>query len=214
MSYRMSRSRVFGALGAAGLLALPACSSGTHPPAAVTTSAPAASAGTTSPAAPVTSVRIGRFTQEFATPLPADQAQAKIIEGWREAQILWSKSLIAWRLVPGVTGYVTGVARNHLLGAISYGKQNDAVPAGADRMFMTSVTSVEPTAATITTCDDGSRFAEVNPKTGAVNQAFATPADHQYLYETWHMVPVGGHWAIGSFTLATLPAAAARHCQP
>ena len=47
----------------------------------------------TSPARVTTNtVRIGRFTQIFDTPLPADPAQASVVEGFRTAMILWDKS--------------------------------------------------------------------------------------------------------------------------
>jgi hypothetical protein len=47
----------------------------------------------TSPA-PVTTktVRVGRYTQIFDTSLPADPAQASVVEGFRTGMILWDKS--------------------------------------------------------------------------------------------------------------------------
>src|SRR5690348_12082737 len=86
-----------------GLL-VPACTS--QGPAARDTSssqspaAPGASSSQ-SPAAPkepgparvtTQTVRIGRFTQVFDAPLPADPAQASVVEGFRTAMNLWVKS--------------------------------------------------------------------------------------------------------------------------
>lgn len=46
-------------------------------------------------------VHIGRFTQLFASPLPADQARAAVVEGFREAWVLWDRSENARRLPAG-----------------------------------------------------------------------------------------------------------------
>jgi hypothetical protein len=81
------------ALCLSGLLAVSACGSGKTPDASAAATSRAPS--TTAPAAPSGSaqaVRIGPYTQVFATPLPANPAQAKVIAGFREAQTLWDKS--------------------------------------------------------------------------------------------------------------------------
>jgi hypothetical protein len=160
------------------------------------------------------SVRIGPYTEVFATPLPANPAQAKVMKGFRQAQVLWNQSVSAWRLVAPVTDYVTGDALTHLIAAVTAGKQQDLVPAGTDRLFMTRVTGLTGRSATVTTCDDGSKFEEENPRTGAVDAAYAPQPDQAYLFETWHMVQLSGHWAITAFSLANLPNPSAAPCQP
>jgi hypothetical protein len=150
----------------------------------------------------------------FATPLPADPAQASVIEGFRKAQILWNKSENAWHLVPPVTEYVTGRALFHLLAAITASKARHLVPAGTDRLFSTRVTGITGRKATVATCDDGSKHKEENARTGRVDTAFAPQANQEYIFETWHMIMLSGHWAITDFTLAILPNPRAEPCQP
>jgi hypothetical protein len=178
-------------------------------PAARTTSSPAPEAG-----ASAESVRIGLYTEVFATPLPTNPAQATVMQGFRDAQVLWDKSVRAWRLVAPVRNYVTGDALPHLVAAVTAAKQQDLVPAGTDRLFMTRVTGLTARHATVTTCDDGSKFEEENARTGAVDEAYAPQADQAYLLETWQMVQLSGHWGITSFTVATLPNPSAAPCQP
>jgi hypothetical protein len=205
------------ALCIAALLMLSACGAGgpavlaggATTPAASTTSGPAPEASVAAE-----SVRIGPFTQVFATPLPASPAQAKVIAGFRNAQVLWDRSDRAWRLVAPVTDYVTGDALAHLLVGVAAGKQQDIVPAGTDRLFLTRVTRLTGQSATITTCDDAGKAGSANPRTGAVNTADFPPPDQAYLFETWHMVRLSGHWAIKSFSVAILPNPRARQCQP
>jgi len=160
------------------------------------------------------SVRIGPFTQVFATSLPADPAQAKIITDFREAQVLWVKSNSAWHLVAPIAAYVTGDALSHLDAATAHDKSADVVPAGTDRLFLTRVTAIAGSTATVTTCDDSSKYEFENPSTRQVNPAFTPPRDQAYLFETWHMVQLSAHWAISSFSVATLPDRAAQPCQP
>jgi len=198
----MNRSGM-AALLLAGLAVLPACGSG-HP---ASTARPAASQGPES-------VRIGPFTQVFATALPAGTAQAGVIESFREAQILWTRSDRAWRLVAPVIAYVTGPARVNLSRSVANDKAAGLVPAGTDRMFMTRVTAVNGGTATVTTCDNDSKFREVNPRTGKPDPAMTVPPDQSYLFETWHMARVSGHWAITSFSVAQLPDPRADPCQP
>jgi hypothetical protein len=68
--------------------------------------------------------------------------------------------------------------------------------------------------ATITTCDDGSKFEEVNPGTGVPDPAYNATADQEYLSETWQMVRLGSHWAVSALSLAALPDSRAKPCQP
>src|SRR5260370_31962487 len=119
----MSRQGGIAALVPPGWFVLSACSSGEP-------------AGHT--AARVASVvHVGPYTQVFASPLPASPAQAAVVEGFREAQVLWEKSENAQHLLPPVRDYVTGQALTHLAAAVKAGKARDLVPAGADRFFMT-----------------------------------------------------------------------------
>jgi len=198
-----------------GLLILTACSLERS----VTPGGNVTRSGTSASPVPVAnssteSVRLGPFTQVFSTPLPASPAQAKVVAGFRVAQILWEKSNIAGHLVKPVKAYVIGEALYHLVTAMTVNKSHDLVPAGTDRMFKTRVTSLTGNTATVTTCDDGSKYREQNPRTGKVNAAY-TPSLHQaYLFETWYMVYISGNWAISSFSVATYPDPSAQHCQP
>ncbi len=214
----MNRSRISASLVVSGVLVLSACGASKSSQAtAPSSTSPAASPTAASPtvgSSPPASARVGPYTQIFATPLPANPAQVKVIQGFETAEILWAKSDYAWRPVPPVTEYVTGQALKNLMSATSSLKANDVVPAGTDRLFMTSVTALTSTTATVTTCDDGSKYAAENPVTGKINPAYLPSANQAYLFETWHMVLLSGRWAISSFTLATLPSASAQHCQP
>jgi hypothetical protein len=196
----MSRHWALTALVLSGLLLLSACSSGT--PSGHT----AVRVGSV--------VRVGPYTQVFASPLPANAAQAAVVEGFREGQVLWEKSENAQHLVPPVRDYVTGQALTRLTSAIKAGKARDLVPAGIDRFFMTRVTAIRGRNATLATCDDGSKFKEVNPRTGKVNVAFVPTPGQSYLFETWRMVQLNGHWAITALSVAALPARSAEPCQP
>jgi len=160
------------------------------------------------------SVRVGSETEVFDSPLPTGPAEAEVVEDFREAQILWDESETAQHLVAPVTDYVTGGALAHLRDAVAATSQQDLVPAGADRMFKTRVTILSARSATITTCDDGSKFREKNRRTGRVDAQFNAPPDQQYLFETWRMMRLSAHWAITGLSLASLPKLAANHCQP
>jgi hypothetical protein len=186
-------------------MAMSACSS--SPKSTATTASPA------SVSVPA-SVRISGYTQVFATPLPASAAQAVVIESFREAEVLWTRSQIAWRLVAPATQYITGVARSHLSASVARGKQEGVIPAGGDRLFMTRVTAINGRSATVTTCDDGTKFREKDASTGQIDPAFTGKPDQDYLFETWHLVGMSGHWAISTFTVAELPDKSADHCQP
>lgn len=195
----MSRYRVFMAVALSGVVMLSACSSAA--PAASTSSVPA-------------SVHFSRFTQEFASPVPAGPARAAVVEGFREGEVLWTKSEVAWHLVPPVRDYVTGQALTHLMAAVKAEKADDVTPAGSDRLFMTRVTAVAGRNATVATCDDGSYFEEENPRTGKIDASFVASPQQTYVSETWRMVQLGGHWAITAFSLAFLPSRSALACQP
>lgn len=197
-----------------GLLA-PACSS--QRPAADRSSSQSPVAPTRSNPARVTTqtVRIGRYTQVFDTPLPADPAQASVVEGFRTAMTLWTRSQENMMLVPPVTAYVTGTALSGLRASLVRLKADAVVPAGADRFFKTRATFISATSATITTCDDGSMTGAVNPGTGVPDPAYSPSADQKYMFETWPMTRLGGHWAISAPpSLVTLPDSRAKPCQP
>ena len=196
----MSRHGACSALALSGLLVLSACSSGKP-----------ASHGVK----PVGGlVRVGPYTQVFASRLPANPAQAAVVEGFREGEVLWDKSQNAQHLVPPVRDYVTGQALTHLEASVKTGKARDLVPAGTDRFFLTRVTAITGPNATVATCDDGSKFTEENPRTGRVDASFESSPGQAYLYETWRMVRLAGHWAITGLSVATLPSRLAEHCQP
>jgi hypothetical protein len=206
--------RVSAALLIVALLALPAC--GSSKSGAVGAGTATARASSPSPVATdsTESVRVGSLTQVFATPLPASPAQAEVVKDFREAEILWDESEGALRLAPHLTDYVTGTALGHLRAAIADLRANDVSPAGSDRDFKTRVTALTSVSATVSTCDDGSKFNERNRRTGRIDAQFAAPADQDYIFETWRMTRLSGHWAITNFALTFTPARLALPCQP
>jgi hypothetical protein len=159
-------------------------------------------------------VRIGTYTQVFASALPANSAQAQVVQGFREGQILWTRSEVAFRLVAPVRDYVTGQALTNLTSAMRYDQKQDMVPAGTDRLFMTRVASITGSRAVITTCDDDSGYYERNPHTGRVNPSTTAQPQQDYLAETWRMGLLDGHWAITGLSLPSLPSQSAESCQP
>ena len=208
----MIRSGAVLALCLSGLLAVSACGSGPARPA----STPAAShaPGTTAPAAPgssAESVRVGPYTQVFATPLPANPAQAKVIAGFREAMALWDKADYTWHLGAPVKAYVTGQALTNLIAAVAAGRAHHLVPAGTERLFLTHVSGITGSTATVTTCDDGSRLKYENRHAGATVRV---PPGPVYVFETWHMVRLSGHWGVTAFSVAIPPSPRAAPCQP
>src|SRR5260221_12531696 len=118
----MSRHGAFTALVLSGLLVLSACSSG-KPASNV-----AVRVGSV--------VHVGRYTQVFASPLPANPAQAAVVEGFREGWVLWDKSQNARHLVPPVREDVTGQARSHLTAPGKAGKERDVLRPGGHRSFL------------------------------------------------------------------------------
>jgi hypothetical protein len=113
-----------------------------------------------------------------------------------------------------VRDYVTGQALTHLAAAMKAGKARDLVSAGTDRFFMTRVTVLTGRSAIVATCDDGSKFKEANPRTGKVNAGFLPTPGQAYLFETWRMGRLSGHWAITGLSVASLPSRSAEPCQP
>jgi hypothetical protein len=205
----MTRRGIWFAFLMSGALALTACSWGRHS-STVTPTAPAPSAS----ASPYT-VHTGLLTQEFATPLPSDAAQAEVVAGFRRGLVLWDVSSEQRKLIAPVTSYVTGAALASLKKVISTFAKTDEVPAGVDRFFLTRVTALTGSVATLTTCDDGSKYVQENPATGAVDPAFTNvPIEEQYVYETWGMTRLSGHWAIKSISFASPGSAGERQCLP
>jgi hypothetical protein len=156
----------------------------------------------------------GRYTQEFAGPVPANPAQASVIDRFREAEVLWNKSIQAWHLVTPVKQFVIGDALTHLRTAIAADKQQGIVIAGNDEFFMTRVTSLSADRATVTTCDNGSKITGVQEATGQIDNAYAPSPDQAYLLWKWNMIQHSGHWAISSFSVISLPDPRAQPCQP
>jgi hypothetical protein len=212
------------ALVASGLIALLSCSSGRSSPAvlksAATSGQPATSAQRSSPAASVSSkavaasattasVRIRLLTEVFATPLPSDPAKAKVIEGFRESQILWDQSSEELRIVPATTQYITGKALDNLRAAVTSGAKDDVALGGTDRLYETSVTSLKGNRATVVSCDDGSRTNLVDLATG---QKIPNNPGSLTVFVTWQMASVGGHWAITSLDVISPPDPRASVC--
>jgi hypothetical protein len=196
---------------ACGLL-VAACGSAGSAPVKSAGSAPAKKAA---PARVTTqAVHLGRFTQVFDTALPPDPAQASVVKDFRTAFVLWDKSLAAFALVSPITEYVTGSAARNLLEAVASDRTRDVVPSGLDRLFKTRLTMKSATSATITTCDDGSKFAMVFKKTGVADPALAAAPNQQYLFEAWQMTRVDGRWTISAVSPVTLPDRRAIPCQP
>lgn len=166
------------------------------------------------PAGGPESVRMGNFTQAFASALPADPSRAIVVQRFREGLVLWDRSQTAFRLVTPVRDYVTGQALSNLVRALRNDQARDVVPAGTDRLFMTQVASIGRSQAVISTCDDGSRFRFQNPHTGRVDQAMAAQPQQEYISETFRMGVLHGHWAITGLSVTTLPSQGAERCQP
>jgi hypothetical protein len=160
------------------------------------------------------SVELGPYTQVFDSPLPADPTQAKIIEGFRQGFVLWMKSDIEMSFAPPVTNYVTGHALTYMTHAVAAAKARNRVPAGKDRFFLTKVTAMTDTSATVTTCDDRSEYGEEDPRTGEFDPTYAPKAGQEYGFETWRMVLRSGNWAISDVSFATPSDPSAAACQP
>lgn len=184
---------------ACGLVLVAACGSGTSG---------------AHPAGGPESVRVDALTQAFSSALPADPAQAMVVQRFREGLVLWDRSQTAFRLVAPVRDFVTGAALTDLLASVRNYQAHDAAPAGTDRLFMTRVASIEKTRAVISTCDDVSRFRLQNPRTGRVVRTQAAQPQQEYMSDTWRMGLLHGHWAITGLSQATLPSQSAERCQP
>jgi hypothetical protein len=162
------------------------------------------------------SVRVGRLTEAFDTPLPSTPARASVIEGFRTAMVLWDQAEANVPQSSPVLAYVTGDATTNLADAIVSLKRDKIVSAGTDRFFDTRVTVLSGTSATITSCDDDSRFQVVNAATGAPEPSFMphTLAAEQYLFTIFQMVRLDGHWAISAVSPVAFPNSRAIACMP
>jgi hypothetical protein len=113
-----------------------------------------------------------------------------------------------------VLAYVTGDATTNLADAITSMKRDKIVSGGTDRLFDTRVTALSGTSATITSCDDGSKSNIVNAETGVPDPADSSPADQQYIFTTFQMVRLDGHWAISAVSPVNFPDSRAIACMP
>lgn len=195
------------ALAVSGLIALSSCSSGQPASAASprnTSTSPAAASRATA------SVRIRFLTEVFATPLPADPAKAKVIEGFRQSQILWDQATEELVITPSTTEYVTGRALASLRTAVESSARDGIALAGTDRLYDTRVTSLTADSATVTSCDDGS---QTSVEDLATLQKFpSNTTSPQALFVIWQMAPVGAHWAIASIDVISPPDPRAKAC--
>lgn len=213
----MLRPAAVSACAAVILLALTSCSSG-HPARSADKGAvsqqpqPTRLAGSSSPSsrAPLTIRISSRYAEIFATPLPAGTANAAVISGFRQSQVLWDKSTVALRLVGGTTGYVTGRALTTLHTVLRSFSANNIVPVGVDRLFDTKITSLIGNRAIVTSCDDGSRYNVANRATGQVEPP--APASKQYGFAVFTMSRVGGRWAISSVSASSYPSKRVKAC--
>ncbi len=218
----MFRTTAVLALAASGLIALSSCSSGgpasTSAEASTTRAQPASSAASTgtgtglipavSEATP--SVRVGQLTEVFATPLPSDPAKAKVIEEWRESQVVWDQSIQVWRVLASASAYITGNAFVRLHTAVATDASYHVILTGPQRFYHTNVTSLTADGATVTSCDDASKALDENPSTG--HKYPNGPGSPVIFFVTWQLVPVAGRWAITSYTLVAAPDPRERVC--
>lgn len=206
------------AFAVSGLIALSSCSSGQPAPAASKVSATSphlagpAGSPSTSPAgeAPVSVPISSRYSEVFATPLPADPAQAAVISGFRQSQILWDQSTVALRVVGSTKEYVTGKALTSLHTVLQAFTKNNLVPIGVDRLFDTKITSLTADGAIVTSCDDGTGYNVADRTTG--QPAPPAPASQEYAFAVFTMRLVGGRWAVSSVTAVTFPDQRVKAC--
>jgi hypothetical protein len=208
----MFRAAAAAALFASGLIALSACSSPvqtahTLPVVRETSPQPSAVPDSAVP----DSVRISsRYTEEFSTPVPADPRQAAVIRGFRESQILFDQAEVTLRVTPVMLEYVTGKAVTLLHKIVSNATSDNMVPVGVDRLYDTKITSLAASTATVTSCDDGSRFNQADRTTGQT--AAPVPVSQQYIFVIFGMRLVAGRWALSSLTVVSYPDQRVKAC--
>jgi hypothetical protein len=213
----MSRMAALLALAASSLIALSSCSGGqpasgtstvTATGARIATSPASATAGPVGTTGDL--VRVGPLTLDFATTLPTDQAKAKVIEGWRQSQVIWDQSIQAWRVLATASAYVKGKAFTGLRAAVATDVGYHVILTGTNRFYDTNVTSLTADGATVTSCDDSANAIDENPSTG---QKFPHNAsDILVFFVIWQLAPVTGHWAISSYSLVAAPDPRERVC--
>jgi hypothetical protein len=215
----MFRAFTRSAFAVSTVVALSACSSGgtqATPKASITSPHLASPGGSPSPTTRAASedsatVRINpRYVQVFSAPLPADPAQAAVISGFRESIVLWDQSEVALRLAGATKEYVAGDALANLRGALQTYTKYSLIPIGVDRLFNTKVASFTTKSATVTTCDDGTKWDTASRTTGKALPA--APASQQYAFESFTMSPVDGHWSISSVTIVSFPDQRVKSC--
>jgi hypothetical protein len=213
MARRPPRGAALAVLALSALVPVAACSSGTPSSGEVTHAPSAGTSGQSAPAvsAPPSTITFGPFTEDFATALPSDPAQLKVIADWREAMIFWDKSSEDEAMESPVSSYATGSAVNTLKGVLSNEASRHFIPAGVDTLFSTRATVAGNNHATVVSCDDGSQYTIKDTQTGTVSTP--APPNEDYVQVTWEMTMVAGHWAMSSVTVVDLPAAAAKSCQ-
>jgi hypothetical protein len=137
-----------------------------------------------------------------------------VVQGLRAGMILWDKSSENMGLVSPVAADVIGPALTNLKDALASMGLQQIVPGGTDCFFKTRVSMISAASATVTTCDDGSKFNLVNPNTGVVDKALNATPSQAYEFVTWQMTRLNGHWAISGDSPVELPNALAKPCQP
>jgi hypothetical protein len=133
-----------------------------------------------------------------------------VITGFRNSQILWDQSSVALRVVGTTKEYVTGSALTLLYKVLQNLTKNNIVPVGIDRLFDTKITSLMADSATVTSCDDGTRY-NVADRTSGQTMAPA-PSSQQYTFVVFTMRPVNGRWAISSVAVSSFPDQRVKAC--
>jgi hypothetical protein len=73
-------------------------------------------------------LRVGRLTETFDAPLPADPAQADVVAGFRAATIVWDQSQEGLAPTSRVTACITGAALHNLADADVYMRRSKIEP--------------------------------------------------------------------------------------
>jgi hypothetical protein len=189
------------ALVASGLIALSSCSSGQS-------SSTNGSAGPLG--APTAAIQVGPLAEVFATAMPKDPAKVKVVEAWRQSQVIWEKSIQGWRVAADATAYYTGDALVRLQTAVSTDVAYHIILSGRNRLYATTVTSLTSSSATLTACDDSTKVNDENPTSG---QKYPhNPGDVLIFFTIWKLVPAAGHWIVTSYSLIAAPDPRERVC--
>lgn len=216
----MKRLRTVVALAVAAL-GLAACSA--SPPAVSPSATPSSASPSPVPATSVptttvtsgstTTVQIGPYAQEFATPLPTDAEQGEIIASFRDSQVLWLQSIFAGHALPLLKQYVVGAAFADFLKAVHATNEAGIEPSGRDLLYNLDVTGLSKNEAAIATCDYHAHTASRYRTTGKLVPGSSPSSIQDYQSQTWHLVRESKHWALSSFSVSLLPSSAARQCE-